>query len=359
MAIGRPAFYNLAQMSSSTRLRVAVVLFASALTTGAVPALAQAPLPKQAEPASATAVPATSPGSDRAGDRRASRTSVELKGLRSGNLTVGNSIKALGTLRPFAKGQKVTVLLNRGNQTVKRKTVKVHRKGKKGSVGKFKFSKRLVKPGRYSVEALHVKSPALGGSKDQSRRFHIRYPDLGPGASGDAVKTFNDLLADLGYVNEEGGSYDSATGRAVLAFHKVNGEARKESASSGMYKKLAKGKGGFNLQHPEAGKHVETDLSRQVMVLANGDQVDEIYHISSGAPATPTILGQFNFYRKDPGTNSLGMVHAAYFIRGYATHGYASVPDYPASHGCLRVPIPDSLHIYDWIDIGDPIYVYR
>ena len=36
------------------------------------------------------------------------------------------------------------------------------------------------------------------------------------------------------------------------------------------------------------------------------------------------------------------MVDSNYFIRGYAIHGYAEVPTYAASHGCLRVPIPDA-----------------
>ena len=41
------------------------------------------------------------------------------------------------------------------------------------------------------------------------------------------------------------------------------------------------------------------------------------------------------------------MVHSSYFIRGYAIHGYPSVPNYPASHGCLRVPIPNALQIFN------------
>ena len=53
-----------------------------------------------------------------------------------------------------------------------------------------------------------------------------------------------------------------------------------------------------------------------------------------------------------------GMVDSNYFIGGYAIHGYASVPNYAASHGCLRVPIPNAVSIYNWIDIGDPIYTY-
>lgn len=294
-----------------------------------------------------------------AGDPRPSRVSVRLGGVRNGKLTAGNRLKIAGTLRPFAKGEQVTVLLNRGNKTLSRKTLNVKPKGGKSSLGRFGFGKRLLEPGRYTVQAIHEKSAELGGSNDRTGAFKMRYPDLDPGASGDVVKTFNRLLEELGYVNDEGSKYDSATGRAVLAFHKVNNTARTENATSSDFKMLAKGKGGYDLKWPEGGKHVEADLSRQVLVLAKGDEVQEIYHTSSGAPATPTVLGKFNFYRKDAGYNSLGMYYSAYFIRGYATHGYKSVPTYPASHGCLRLPIADAVHVYNWIDIGDPIFVYR
>jgi lipoprotein-anchoring transpeptidase ErfK/SrfK len=51
------------------------------------------------------------------------------------------------------------------------------------------------------------------------------------------------------------------------------------------------------------------------------------------------------------------MVHSSYFIGGYAIHGYFSVPAYNASHGCLRVPIPDSWSIYRWVRMGDVVWV--
>jgi lipoprotein-anchoring transpeptidase ErfK/SrfK len=86
--------------------------------------------------------------------------------------------------------------------------------------------------------------------------------------------------------------------------------------------------------------------------------VRRIYHISSGAPATPTVLGRYRVYRKSPGTAWNGMVHSSYFVRGYAIHGYASVPTFPASHGCLRVPIPDAWSIYRWVRMGDVVRVY-
>jgi lipoprotein-anchoring transpeptidase ErfK/SrfK len=97
------------------------------------------------------------------------------------------------------------------------------------------------------------------------------------------------------------------------------------------------------------------------MVLADTGKPKHIFNISSGTAATPTIQGHHTFFRKDYGTNSLGMVHSVYFgptNRGYATHGYKSVPNYPASHGCLRNPIPNSRFIYNWIDLGDDIWVY-
>ena len=53
------------------------------------------------------------------------------------------------------------------------------------------------------------------------------------------------------------------------------------------------------------------------------------------------------------------MVDSNYFIRGYAIHGYAEVPTYAASHGCLRVPIPDAAAIYGWVQTGTPVDVYN
>jgi lipoprotein-anchoring transpeptidase ErfK/SrfK len=58
------------------------------------------------------------------------------------------------------------------------------------------------------------------------------------------------------------------------------------------------------------------------------------------------------------GTNNDGMVNSSFFNGGDAIHGYAEVPPYAASHGCLRVPIPDSLTIRDWVQIGTTVDVY-
>jgi len=55
-----------------------------------------------------------------------------------------------------------------------------------------------------------------------------------------------------------------------------------------------------------------------------------------------------------------GMYRPKYFWRGAAVHGYYTVPNYPASHGCVRV----TNHTMDWLwkknalPIGMPIYIY-
>jgi L,D-transpeptidase catalytic domain/Putative peptidoglycan binding domain len=166
-------------------------------------------------------------------------------------------------------------------------------------------------------------------------------------------------LLKLGFAVPVTGYFDSGTARAVTAFRKTNSMGTSGFASTAVFDKLFRGQGSFKLRHPRAGRHVEFDWSRQVLVLADRGRAWRTYHASSGAPATPTVFGTFSFYRKQPGTNAKGMVHSNYFIGGYAIHGYASVPNYPASHGCLRVPIPNALSIFNWIELGDRIYTYR
>jgi lipoprotein-anchoring transpeptidase ErfK/SrfK len=113
------------------------------------------------------------------------------------------------------------------------------------------------------------------------------------------------------------------------------------------------------VRYPGDGNHVEADLTKQVLVeVERGGRVRRIYTMSSGKPSTPTVLGRFRVYSKTPGTNSEGMVDSNYFIRGYAIHGYAEVPVYAASHGCLRIPIPDAAEVFAWVQIGYPVDVF-
>jgi lipoprotein-anchoring transpeptidase ErfK/SrfK len=114
------------------------------------------------------------------------------------------------------------------------------------------------------------------------------------------------------------------------------------------------------VRYPRDGRHVEGDLTRQVLAeIEPGGRVHALYTMSSGKPSTPTVIGRFRVYSKTPGTNTEGMVDSNYFIRGYAIHGYPEVPTYAASHGCLRVPIPNAASIFAWVREGTPVDVYN
>lgn len=279
--------------------------------------------------------------------------------LKHGKVRVAKRLEVTGKMIPFVPNQRVQVAFIRKGRVLREVQPKAKQVGNK-PVGEFNFrTPALIKPGTYKIRVHHARSKQQKAASKQINGIDIRYPDLDPGDRGPLVKMLNKLLAKQGYYPSHGSSYSARTGRALLAFRKVHNMARTSQANPSIFKTLAGGEGGFKLKHPGAGKHVEVDLSRQVMVLANKGKAQAIFPISSGAAATPTIKGHFKFYRKEPGYNNLRMYYSVYFIRGYATHGFDPDPIYPASHGCLRNPIPDAKFIYNWIDLGDSIYVYN
>jgi L,D-transpeptidase catalytic domain/Putative peptidoglycan binding domain len=298
-------------------------------------------------------------GGQSGGGQAPAKIQLQLKGLHKGRLKIGDRIRAIGTVRPFVGGQRVKIKLGNRGHTVLTKTPFV-RQVKGRNVGRFHLrSKPLIKPGKYRVRVSKAPTKRQAGGRDKSRQFKLKFVDLDPGDSGPAVDLFNRLLRKRHYYDTDKGRYGSHTERAVMAFRKVNGMARTFQATPGIFKRLAEGKGGFKLKYPNAGEHVEVDISHQVMALASGGKPKYVFHVSTGAAATPSDAGGFTFYRKDPGFNSIGMYYSVYYNRGEATHGYSSVPPYPASHGCIRNPIPDSIFIYNWIDLGDKMFVYR
>jgi lipoprotein-anchoring transpeptidase ErfK/SrfK len=300
--------------------------------------------PAVAAPPNSPQPPAPQPGID-----------LELKGVKHGKVRVAKHARVFGTARPFVPGQQVTVTLFRGDKVIKKQLLAVT-KGE-GDSGHFQLrSPVLVHPGHYVATAEVAGKPELGA---RSHKFKVKYPSLHHGSKGKDVKVFNRLLDKQGYVPSRGRKYSSRTGRAVLAYRKVHGMARITRATSGIFKKLAGGKGAYKLKHPGAGRHAEVSIGRQVLVLADNGKAQRTYPVSTGKSSTPTVRGQFRFYRRQPGFNGVGMYYSVYFHGGYAVHGYHDVPArYPASHGCVRTPIPDARSIYNWVSIGMPIYVY-
>lgn len=334
-------------LQGPARLLLALIV-ATVATLAFVPAAgAQDPVPP-VEPDPAPAPPAEA------------ELSLEVKGVSGGDVRVNRHAVGFATVKPFVPGQTMKIGVYRKGKAVKQKRKTIERKkGADAGIVKLK-SPRFVEPAKYSFRAEHEETPEQRAAAKSSKGFGVKYPRLGGKDGGETVKLFHKLLAKQGYGNASNGKdFTDATARAVKAFRKANGMARNFSASPEIFKMVADGKGAPGLKYPKAGRHVEVDISRQIMILADKGKARYTYAVSTGAPGTPSDRGRYTFYRREPGFNRLGMYYSVYYNRGEAIHGYKSVPDYPASHGCIRNAIADARFAYNWVKIGMPIWVYE
>jgi hypothetical protein len=276
---------------------------------------------------------------------------------RPARAVVGERFVVRGIVTPYLAGQQVALRIYRDGRRVLSHRVGLSPLG--NGTAQFHFSYKPPHSGLVQVRAEHVATQQMAAFKAKSVSVRYEPSQLSIGAGGSAVWILQDELAALHYQVPVSGRFDEATGRAVLAFRKLTGQARLESVNSRVFQLLQEGAGSFHVRYQHDGNHVEADLSRQVLAeIERGGRVRRIITISSGKPSTPTVIGRFRVYRKEPGTNSHGMVDSSYFISGYAIHGYAEVPAYAASHGCLRIPVPDATSVYAWVQIGYPVDVY-
>jgi peptidoglycan hydrolase-like protein with peptidoglycan-binding domain len=269
----------------------------------------------------------------------------------------GESVVVRGVVIPFAAKQKVTVRFTLDGRRTSVHTVSVLPVG--NGAGQFHLAYSSSQAGLVGVSAAHAPSPRLAAFRARPVQVRFAAADMTLGARGPGVWLLQSRLSALHYAVPRSGVFDEGTGQAVIAYRKLTGLALVPSTDAQVFHLLQRGAGAFHVRYPRDGRHVEADLARQVLAeIEPGGRVREIYTISSGKPSTPTVLGRFQVYMKTPGVNAKGMVDSNYFIRGYAIHGYPEVPTYAASHGCLRVPIPDAPAIYAWVQIGTPVDVY-
>jgi hypothetical protein len=241
--------------------------------------------------------------------------------------------------------QRVTVMVRRDGRLVAARSAAVNPEN-----GRFHTSIRLKGCCEYIAQAFHNSDSSTPMSLEVHAPRVLR--------SGREALLFNRLLADAGYhMGEVSDDFDESTALAVLAMRKVNDLPRTETYDPSLFTMLLRGRGAFEPAHDQDGRYVEVDLSRQVMALIEDGKPTDVFHVSTGAFGTPT--GTYSFYEKSPGYNQKGMYYSVYYSGNYATHGYYTVPTYPASHGCVRNPEVYSVFIYDWIQLGDPIYVYE
>jgi peptidoglycan hydrolase-like protein with peptidoglycan-binding domain len=271
---------------------------------------------------------------------------------------LGQRVVVRGIVTPYVGGQTVKVSFYRDGRKVLVKRVSVSAIG--NGAGQFHVNYLSVFPGLVQARAAHYATPQQSSFSARSPGVQYVTPGIGPGGRGPSVRLLQSELDVLHYAVPLSGVFDAGTGRALIAFRKVTGLARIPYAGAQVWDRLQHGGGVFHVRHPQDGRHVEGDLTKQVLAeIEPGGRVRTIYTMSSGKPSTPTVIGHFQVYSKTPGFNSEGMYESNFFIRGYAIHGYAEVPTYAASHGCLRVPIPDAPAIYSWVQLGTAVDVYN
>jgi hypothetical protein len=115
-----------------------------------------------------------------------------------------------------------------------------------------------------------------------------------------------------------------------------------------------------------ASKHIVVNLSQQRACAYERGRTVFCGNISSGKPGHRTPVGRFRVLEKDidhvsskyPEPNGGAKMH--YMLRltgsGIAMH-LGHVPNYPASHGCIRMQSGFAQRMYRWASVGTPVQV--
>ena len=175
------------------------------------------------------------------------------------------------------------------------------------------------------------------------------------------VKQATARLDEMGY----------GSGRtALIAFQKYEGRKVTGQLTRDEFEAIT------NAAAPEAKdagyRHVEVDLDRQVLLLIDDEgAVKKVLPVSTGSNKhyrekgmsglAYTPRGRFKIYAKIAGwrKSPLGLLYYPnYFSDGLAIHGNSSVPDTPASHGCIRVPNSSAIDLYEQLPIGTILLIY-
>jgi peptidoglycan hydrolase-like protein with peptidoglycan-binding domain len=194
---------------------------------------------------------------------------------------------------------------------------------------------------------------------------------LGMGARGPEVQELETRLNAQKYdTGKVDGYFDSATFHAVMAFQKIHGLSRTGRATDNVLNLIGTvGMPGPMLAAGGATR-VEVDLPRQVLQLYKDGALYKVIDVSTGSgkrycvdgecatAVTPGGSYKIFFRRHGWRVSRLGKLYnPLYFNGGIAIHGAPSVPGYPASHGCVRIP----MYVAEWfpgvVPNGTPVYV--
>lgn len=200
--------------------------------------------------------------------------------------------------------------------------------------------------------------------------------------NGPDTVAVQDRLTNLGFwAGIPDGQYGFATVQAVMAFQKYLGLASTGSVDQvtadwlTAWPDKAQGKA-------DSGTLVEVDKAKQLLFLVVDGKTMFAFNTSTGSgipyEATNkndptkiekgdsiTPVGLFKTTRERPEgwwEGDLGKIYRPkYFVGGVAIHGMTSVPNYPASHGCVRLSTMAMDFIWDTglVPVGTPVWVHE
>ena len=262
-----------------------------------------------------------------------------------GSRTVGQPLVLRAALRPRGSGNLRIRIWRRGHELRKR-----------AFGGRATVRLNTGKVADYVVR-ITVKPSGTYHGRTTTVRSSILLPYLAVGSHGPSVRILERALATLRYALRGVDTfYSYDTYDAVLAFQKVHGMARTGQVDPALWRRLQTAQAP-RARYPGAGHHIEVDKTRQVLFEVDHGRVVRVVHVSTGATGN-TPIGRFHVYSKVPGFLPTGMFYSSFFVGAFAIHGYPSVPPYPASHGCVRIPMWFAPSLYASNSYGETIYVY-
>ena len=200
------------------------------------------------------------------------------------------------------------------------------------------------------------------------------------GANNPNIAIAQQRLLSLGFwLAAADGSYGLTTQQAVMAFQKWNGMPRSGKLDAATAQRLS-----FPNCPPTQGRNgndlLEVDKGRQLAFFVKGGKLLWVVNTSTGGgyyyeavdenngnPISDyaiTTNGTFHIYRvsDEPAyKGSLGTLYRPRFVvGGIAMHGYPNVPNYPASHGCIRVTnaAMDMVWAQNLLPIGQTVIIH-
>jgi lipoprotein-anchoring transpeptidase ErfK/SrfK len=178
-------------------------------------------------------------------------------------------------------------------------------------------------------------------------------------------------LCQLGYwTGPIDGSFDNGSKQALIAFQKIENRKRTGMLTQAELEAIRQAKRPEPLDTTYA--HIEIDLKRQVLMFVNERGLAaRILPVCTGSEKryfdcgqwarAHTPRGKFIVTRKIKGwrLSRLGRLYYPNYIHnGIAIHGSFSMNTYPASHGCIRIPMFASKSVSEMTPVGTMVVVY-